>query len=116
MRLVHNTDDGFVVIRIDGELDHANIGALKDVLAAHLGEGQHNLLMDLEACTYLDGAGLAALFTFLKLTEQDGGMLSVAAPQPQLRRLFEIVGLLGSERVQVYDDITAARFALSSPV
>lgn len=116
MKLTVTTDDGVAVIRIDGDLDRANIGAFTDLLAGHLGVGQHRLLVNLEACPYLDSAGLAALLAFLEAIRHDDGILAVVGPQPQVRRILEIVGLLAQDRFRVYGDEAAARSSLKGSI
>jgi len=116
MKLTVTSDDGFAVVRVDGDLDRPNVGAFNDLLARHLSLGQQHLLLNLEACPYLDSAGLAALFSFLEAIQRNDGILAAIGPQPQVRRILEIVGLPTQRRFRVYDDEAAARADLKGSV
>ena len=110
MKLTDTALDGLVVIAIEGDLDHSNIGVLNEVLAAHMSNGEYCLLLDLERCSYIDSAGLGAMLNLLR-TIQGKGTLAVAAPSPHIRRVLDISGLPGTQGFQIYDDLAAGRSA-----
>jgi anti-anti-sigma factor len=103
---------GVVAIAIDGELEHANVALLENRLSDYLAAGRRRILIDLQACTFMDSGGLG-VFVFVCRDLPDGGVLAVAAPSPHIKRLFETVGLIGHKRFEVYDDIASARAAVS---
>lgn len=113
MKLTDTILDGLVVISIDGHLDHANIGILNDLVAAHLNDGNHHLLLDLTACSSIDSAGLSAMMTLLKTIEGEG-TLSVAAPSSNVRRPPDIVGRPQTNGFRIYDDVASARSAVAA--
>lgn len=112
MNITGTTLDGCFVIGVDGDLDHANIEVLDDLVAAHLSSGNHCLIFDLVSCDYIDSAGLGAMMT-LHRTIRGKGTLSVAGPSSHIRRLLDIVGLPAAEGFQVYDDLASARAAVA---
>ncbi len=114
MKLTDTTLDGLVVIAIEGDLDHSNIGVLNEVLDAHMSNGNYCLLVDLERCSYIDSAGLGAMMNLLR-TVQGKGTLAVAAPSPHIRRVLDIAGLPGTEGFHVYDDLATGRAAHRCP-
>ena len=99
--------DGLVVIEIDGELDGSNVAPLDECLAAHLAAGKRRFVIDLQACSFIDSSGLSAILT-LHRELQNEGALAMAAPNPNIRRLLDIVGLAGSEGFEVYGDLPTA--------
>jgi anti-anti-sigma factor len=52
------TQDGVVAIGIDGELERANVALLENRLSDYLAAGQRRILIDLQACTFMDSGGL----------------------------------------------------------
>ena len=52
--------DGLVVIGIDGELDGSNVALFDECLSAHLAAGKRRIVIDLQACTFMDSSGLSS--------------------------------------------------------
>ena len=86
---VHTTLDnvgGFVVVTVDGAVDLASVGHLHDDLTRAL--RQHHavtLLVDLDAVTVLDDAGLGVLLGAAAAARQAGGELEVVCTRAPLR-------------------------------
>jgi anti-sigma B factor antagonist len=104
--------DGLVVIGIDGELDGSNVALLNKCLSAHLAAGKRRIVIDLQACAFIDSSGLAAILHLVR-DVQAGGALAIARPNPNIRRLLEVVGLPGTEGFEVYGDLPTACAATS---
>ncbi len=50
------------VVRVEGEVDPHNAYSLQEAVQEVMGGGGSQVIIDLEDCTYIDSAGLAALF------------------------------------------------------
>jgi stage II sporulation protein AA (anti-sigma F factor antagonist) len=87
-------DELGVRIRILGELDIATVSELDRVIGELASDGKGRLLLDLDGVKFLDSAGLAALVRAKRSAERDGGRLTVRYSSPQVRRLFELTGML----------------------
>jgi anti-anti-sigma factor len=77
---------GVVVIAVDGAVDMASIGILHDDLARAV--RQHpaiTLLIDLDAVTVLDDAGLGVLMGAAAAARETGGDLEVVCTRAALR-------------------------------
>ena len=94
------------VLALTGEVDIANTQQVRDAALKLIAGGAKNLAVDLSATEYLDSAGLGTLVGLLKRIKERGGRMAVAAPQPVVRRLFEITGL--NRVLPVCDDVGAA--------
>jgi anti-sigma B factor antagonist len=70
-------------------LDASNAERLKANLDA-LDPGEH-LVVDLHKVAFMDSSGLGALVVCLRRALSKGGDLSVCAPRPAVRVLFEVV-------------------------
>ncbi|MER6304422.1 STAS domain-containing protein [Kitasatospora sp. NPDC001539] len=78
------------VVRLDGEADMEQRGALDAALAAAVEDAPPRLVVDLARLDFCDSAGLNAL---LKVRREAAGIpVALAAPGPQMRRLLEITG------------------------
>lgn len=112
MKLRNSPFDGLMVVGIDGELDGSNVALLDECLSAHLAAGKRRIVIDLQACSFMDSKGLGALL-YLRRDVPEEGALALAGPSPNLRRLFEIAGLTGQEGFEVYGDVAAACAAMA---
>ncbi len=77
-----------------GEVDASTAQLLRDSLSAALADGVSTLVLDLAGVRYLDSAGVGALVQAHNSTTARGARLTVANPQPMVRRVLEVVGVL----------------------
>jgi len=99
------------LIVIDGECDHGGAGALRAAVEEALSADTRVVLIDLEKCTYIDSGGISVLLGAAR-TLRDRGWLGVLAPNDNVRRLFEIVGLTVDTSFRVFDHREDASRAL----
>ncbi|GID90655.1 STAS domain-containing protein [Amorphoplanes digitatis] len=97
-----NVRPGTVRVAVAGEIDLSTAGALHAgllaVLSAQLPE---RIEVDLAKVTFMDCAGLAVLVAAGKTAARTGCQLRITNPQPIVRRVLDLTGLL---------DILTARF------
>jgi anti-anti-sigma factor len=79
------------LLEVHGEVDHAAGETLRAASGRALGE-ENRIALDLKDCPYMDSGGLSVLLSLLSRV-RPSGVLAVIAPDPDLRRIFEIVGL-----------------------
>ena len=65
------TEDGDVIIRIEGELDRASIDTLRDLCASHVGK-KRKLSINLEDVNRIDNESLAYLRSIRSQVQLDG--------------------------------------------
>jgi len=80
-------------IRVRGELDCANVGVLTSAMTTLLDLGPGDTTVDLRGLSFADATGLGALVDFAKQVRVSGARLSVVGATPELRRVFDLVGL-----------------------
>jgi anti-sigma B factor antagonist len=86
--------DGVPVVRPREDIDAANAAALREQLAECVDSGTDRLIVDLTGTRYIDSAGIDMLFRLGELLRQRRAtLLLVIAPESNLARLAEIVGL-----------------------
>ncbi len=88
------TDPLKVKVVIDGELDLASAGALKDVLLGELSQGR-DVVLDLSAVSFIDSTGLAAVVGAVNHAKRvNRSLLVLRTIQPQPLRLMELTQVL----------------------
>jgi anti-anti-sigma factor len=79
-----------------GEVDMATAYALHDELLSVLSAQTPDLFdVDLAGVTFMDCTGLGVLVALRRAAAQAGCQLRVTNPQPIVRRVLEVTGLLG---------------------
>ncbi len=113
MTVLESALSGVPVLKPTGEVDHSNASFLKESVRRALAAGGQCLLIDLSDCPYFDSGGLSVLLSTVR--ELRGkGWLGVIAPNPNLIRLFEIVGLAATSDFRVFCDADQAMAALAA--
>ena len=102
---------GVPVLKVIGDVDHLSAMALDTAVQDAIGAHGLRVLIDLRECPYLDSGGLSVLlFTFRQLRRN--GWIGVVAPNHNIVRLFEIVGLAGDPHFRVFANSEEALGAL----
>jgi anti-anti-sigma factor len=84
-----------VAVAVAGEVDLATAPVLRDRLVNALQEQNAAVLdVDLGGVTFLDCAGISALVAARNTAVQAGRQMWVTYPQPIVRRILELTGLL----------------------
>jgi anti-anti-sigma factor len=81
------TRDDCLVVRVDGELDMANVESFEHALAADTGPS--HVVVDLGGCTFLDSTGMRAIAS----AAREAGRVSIVATEPGILRVLEITAL-----------------------
>jgi anti-sigma B factor antagonist len=99
------------LIIIDGECDHGGAATFRAAVAEALSANTPTILLDLENCTYIDSGGISVLLGAAHRL-RGRGWLGVLAPNDNVRRLLEIVGLTVDTGFRVFDNRADASHAL----
>jgi len=84
----------FFVACLQGDIDAANAGQVRDELAGIADGHVRGLILDLSEVAYLDSAAIEMLFRFSERLRQRRGSLQLVIPHDSnLIRLLDIVGL-----------------------
>lgn len=71
------------------------------------------VILDLDNVTYINSAGLGAIFSLRKHVQSSDGKLVLARPSPTIRRLLETVNV--QALVPIADDLDEARKLTEEP-
>jgi anti-anti-sigma factor len=87
-------ESGGVRLVVAGDVDVISAGRFRAHLSRVLDRRPASLTVDLGGVTFLDSTGLSALVYAYQRALDEGISLAVADPQPQVRRLLDVTGLL----------------------
>ena len=81
-----------------GELDLASSWTLVDAVSQACADGAKDLVLDIGALDFIDSTGLRAMLSCRAICAESGCALGLAPEadriRPQVRRLFQVTGLL----------------------
>jgi anti-sigma B factor antagonist len=107
--------DGWVRVRVEGELALASSSTLERTVEAELRAHSH-VLLDLSQIEFIDSAGLRAMTALVRMAKASGCKLRLSTDLPaHVRRLMEIVGLLPFVPIGVDDPWTDSSGPLADP-
>jgi anti-anti-sigma factor len=79
---------------------------LEETLRAGVQGGQHKMALDLSNAQYINSAALRTLADIITQNRAKGGDLKLAALQPKVRRVLQIVGF--DKFSSIHDTLEAA--------
>jgi len=85
--------DGYVTLRVHGELDLHTAATLRDAALAALRQDGTTLWLDLRDMSFMDSTGLEVLLATRRRAELEGGSLTLLGPTPAVLRVLEVTGL-----------------------
>jgi anti-sigma B factor antagonist len=84
---------GTHVVAAGGELDMGAAPAIRDTIERLLEEQVRVLVVDLSEATFIDSTTIGVLMGAKRRLRAAGGSLQIVCTEPNLLRIFEIVGL-----------------------
>lgn len=81
------------VISVGGELDLETAPELQQQISALMDQGVRRFVIDLSDVTFCDSTGLSVFVRTKNTSDETGGDIRLASPQPGVRRILQISGL-----------------------
>ena len=93
-----------LIVQVDGELDLETSPVFREKVESKLNQYEmiKHLILDLKQVNFIDSSGLGAILGRFKRLSQQGGRVSAVNVSPQVRRIFELSGLL--KIMEIYND------------
>jgi anti-anti-sigma factor len=85
--------NGVRLIKLDGQLDIAGVGAAETRFYAHCGGDQPRVLVDLSRVGFVASLGIRLLLQAIKTVSARGGRLLLLNPAPPAASALDISGL-----------------------
>jgi anti-anti-sigma factor len=92
-------DGGRGVVSISGELDLVSVPVLLACVAT-LSADVDDVVLDLGELRFIDASGLHAIDASAQRLRTSGGSLVLRAPQPPVRRIFDLLGFERTVSIQ----------------
>lgn len=86
--------DEVSVVEVAGDIELSNASQLRADLRSVCEAEPCNIIVDMSQVTFIDSTGIGVLVGALKRTREHNGSFALICPQPRVRRVFEITGLL----------------------
>lgn len=84
------------LITTEGEIDHGTSSLVADALRRVTLKGAGDVVLDMTATTFIDSAGISTLLNGLRRLTRQRRKLVVVCPPGSPRRVFELLGLVGT--------------------
>ena len=97
---------GKTIVAVGGEIDVYTAPKLRDKITELVGEGHHQLVIDMENVDFLDSTGLGVLVGGLKKVRAHDGSMELICSQDRLLKIFRITGL--AKVFTIHDSESAA--------
>ncbi len=95
MSLNLKIDNETLIVEIQGELDHHTAEKIRDEIDYKLNNDKvKNILFDFSGLSFMDSSGIGVLMGRYKKISQRNGQAGVYNINSQVRRVFEVSGLL----------------------
>ena len=91
MSLESRKEGSVAIIKWTGQLGVDNFSAFKEGVDALMSQGCSNLVLDMSAIPFIDSRGLGVISGFLRKAKTAQGEFVLAAPQEDVRPIFEII-------------------------
>lgn len=90
---IRTTQNGVVVVVVDGPLDLDASPALRETLNAVVSGGTARIVVDMSGVDTIDSTALSVLISGLKAARKNGGDLRIASPSERVITLLKLAGL-----------------------
>ena len=94
MKLSFEKVSDSLVVNVEGEFDLHTADYFKEEVGTKINEGHKKIILNLESIEFIDSSGLGAILSKYKDLEKKCGELVVINITPQVKRIFEVSGLL----------------------
>ena len=105
LKIVQADHDGRPVLAVGGDLDLVTAPLLADAARGLIDAGQRDVVVDARELGFCDSSGLTAFVRIASRLEPNG-RLAIVSPQPIVRRVLEVSGLV--EAFVVADSVADA--------
>ena len=111
LRMVNSVPKA-AVVALKGAIDPLSIRSLQDAMREATRKGIRILVLDLGEIRYINSAGLAYLVNLGDAMTARGGFLLIAAAQPKVKVVFDLMGV--SKFFKLYKSVDSALAAVAA--
>ncbi len=90
---IEKDDNGFVLVRIEGEVDMHTSPDVRNALLPFFKPGIAGIVVDLSGVKYMDSSGIATMIEGLQWSTNGGGRFVLAGMTETVMDIFELTNL-----------------------
>lgn len=106
MKITSRESNGIMIFSLEGRADSEGAVQLDDVLQSSLENNNFKLVLEMSQVQYINSATLRTLADVITRSQEHNGDLKLAALQPKVKRVLQIVGF--DKFSSIYDTIESA--------
>lgn len=107
MQIETRCEKNTLIVKVIGELDLVVAEKFKNTTEQELLQPKmQNLILDLKDVNFIDSSGLGAILGRYKTVLHKKGKMAIVYPQPAVKRILELAGLL--RIITIYHDLPSA--------
>lgn len=91
--------EGVVMVSLVGELDTSTYADFDRHIAPVLASHPDIMVLDMEYLDYISSIGVSSILKAKKTLKKHGGTLQFLKVQPQIKKVFDIINALPSQRI-----------------
>lgn len=110
MEIKTRDTEGVIILDIDGEIDLYNAPEIKDTIKGLMDDGKKQIIINLEAVSYIDSSGIGALISSLSNLKKIGGSLKIIHVYDSVKKVFELTKLTSFFEIYDSEDEAVADF------
>jgi anti-anti-sigma factor len=110
---IEKAGDDVIIVRVSGDVDAYTAPSLREAFGAAEKAEARLILVDLAKVPYIDSTGVGVINGAATRAANAGGRVVIAAAEPQVRKVFEITGLV--KRIELHPDEASALASLREP-
>jgi len=88
-----------LAVKVSGEVDVSNASELRTSLDEAIAGGARTVVADLSEVSYMDSTGIGVLVGVARKAAEEGVAFSVAHPQRNVARVFDLLGVADELKV-----------------
>ena len=92
MNIAERAKEGVTVFVLEGRIDTQGAVEMDKALQAAVAQGKHKMVLDMAEVRYISSAGLRTLADVLTKNKQAEGDLKLAALNPRVLRVLQVIG------------------------
>ncbi|MGH8015489.1 MAG: STAS domain-containing protein [Candidatus Zixiibacteriota bacterium] len=101
MKITVKDEGAAKIVSLDGRLDLATGGELKEEIKKHCEGGTRRIHLNLQKVDFINSSGLGAMVSVMKQVRSKKGKLTLSNLAPHVREIFDITQL--SHVFEIYD-------------
>jgi anti-anti-sigma factor len=106
MQIIEDEQNGVHILKVAGRVDTGYANEMDSFLHTAAAEGKTKMVLDLSELAYISSAGLRSFADILSLNKAQGGDLKLAAVNPKILRILQIIGF--DQFFSIYDSVDEA--------